>query len=238
VGPGVVPARSTHGATTWERRCGGGTARVLFTDRTHGDLSIEGPPAPLAARRRAAVPLPWSWLRQVHGADVVVVDAGPLTGRAADAQVTSRGGVALAIHTADCGPIALTSPQGVVGVAHAGWRGLRAGVVAATVDAMRSLGAGRVDAWIGPCIHPGCYEFGETDLASLAQALGPCVRSTTAGGAPALDLPAAITAALVAAGVESVEVSGACTACEPRFYSHRARGESGRQALVAWLEEA
>jgi polyphenol oxidase len=238
VGPGVAPATSARGASTWERPCGSGVARVLVTDRRDGDLSIEGPPAPLASRRRAAVALPWSWLRQVHGGEVVVVQGSPLTGLAADAQVTTRAGVALAVHTADCGPVALVSPQGVLGVVHAGWRGVQAGVLGAAVEAMRHLGAGQVEAWIGPCIHAECYEFGAAELAALERTLGPTVRGRTADGRPALDLPAAITAALAAVGVEAVERSGACTACDARYFSHRARGEAGRQAMVAWLEQA
>jgi YfiH family protein len=236
VGPGVAPA-STAGVATWERPCGTGIARVRCTDRASGDLSIDGPPAALAGRRRAAVPLPWSWLRQVHGAEVVVVDGGPITGLAADAQVTTRCGVALAVHTADCGPVALVSPQGVLGVVHAGWRGLAAGVVEATVGAMRNLGATQVEAWVGPCIHPECYEFGADDLDVVARALGPAVRGTTATGAPALDLPGAIEAALLAVGVEAVEVSPTCTSCDDRYFSHRARAEAGRQAMVAWMEQ-
>ena len=140
--------------------------------------------------------------------------------------------MALAVFTADCAPVALGSPEGVVGVVHAGWRGLEAGVVEAAVAAMRGLGATRVDAVLGPCIRAGCYEFGDADLDRLAARFGPAVRALTSGGRPSLDLPAAVAAALVAAGADLVDDHGGCTACSRDWFSHRARGETQRQATV------
>ena len=91
----------------------------------------------------------------MHGARVVVVEGpGGAAGEAADAAVATSAGAALAVLTADCAPVALASPEGVLGVAHAGWRGLRAGVVEATVTTMRRLGATRIEAVLGPCVHP------------------------------------------------------------------------------------
>jgi len=171
----------------------------------------------------------------VHGADVVVVDApGRHAGAHADAAVTATEGCVLSVQVADCAPIALVG-DGVVGVAHAGWRGLVAGVVPATVEAMRSLGAGEIVATVGPCIHAECYEFGSGDLDDVAGRLGPAVRARTATGAPALDLVGAASGALRAAGVERVEVDGRCTACSPGYWSFRASGDAQRQAVVAWM---
>ena len=91
-------------------------------------------------------------------------------------------GCALAVLTADCAPVALASPEGVFGVAHAGWRGLVAGVLERTVDAMRALGATEIGAVLGPCIRAECYEFGPADLDRVAARLGDGVRATTAVG--------------------------------------------------------
>ena len=213
-------------------------ARFRFTTAADGNLSILQDDADsLATRRRAVVDLPWTWLRQVHGADVVVVDTpGGGSGLAADAAVTAVPGAALAVQTADCAPVALLSPEGVVGVAHAGWRGLDHGVLPAAVAAMRRLGAGEVRAVLGPCIHAECYEFGADDLDRLADRFGPGVRGTTAAGAPALDVPAAVRASLAKVGVEQVDDVDVCTACDTGYFSHRARADAGRQSAVAWLE--
>jgi YfiH family protein len=230
---------------TGRRRVGG--ADVVFTDRGAGDLGHAGEHVhavrpEVEARRRAVVDLPWTWLRQVHGDRVVVVtEPGGGAGQWADAAVTATPGCALAILTADCAPVALVA-DGVVGVAHAGWRGLVGGVLERTVDAIRSCrssdvhagGASDVRAVLGPCIRPGCYEFGPDDLARVARRLGDGVRATTSTGAPALDVPAAVRAALARVGVADVDDVGVCTACSPVHFSHRARRELGRQALVVW----
>jgi polyphenol oxidase len=142
-------------------------------------------------------------------------------------------GAVLAVQVADCAPVGLVA-DGVVGVAHAGWRGLAAGVLPATVEAMRALGAEGITATIGPCIRPGCYEFGAADLDAVAAALGDHVRGRTSSGSPALDVPAAVRAALAAAGVTDVTDLGTCTACSPEHWSHRAAGDPERQAVVAW----
>jgi len=191
--------------------------------------------AEVEARRRAVVDLPWSWIRQVHGADVVVVDGpGAGAGQAADASVSAVAGAALAVLTADCAPVALASPEGVFGTVHAGWKGLRAGVVEAAVAAMSRLGAGEVQAVLGPCIHAECCAFSPGDLESVVARLGPTVRGRTAEGAPALDVPAAVAAALVRAGARLVGCSPECTVCSGRYFSHRAHKDLGRQALVVW----
>jgi YfiH family protein len=172
-------------------------------------------------------------LRQVHGAEVHVVRApGAVQGDEGDALVTMVPGVALAVFTADCAPVAMTSPEGVAGLVHAGWRGLDAGVIGAAASAMRDLGATRIEAALGPCIRAECYEFGAADLERLAARWGPGVRGRTTAGQPALDLPAAVRAALQQCGAELVADAGACTACSEEWFSHRARGDVGRQATV------
>jgi YfiH family protein len=212
-----------------------------FSERRDGDLRVSSPPRQLAERRRALVDLPWAWNTQVHGAAVrTVLDETDLevdNGAEADALVTNRPGVVLSVNVADCAAVALLSPQGVIGAVHAGWRGLHAGVVESAVDAMRNLGARVVTAWLGPCIHPECYEFGADDLATMAERYGPAVRARSATGTPALDLPMAVAAALGRARVELMGAAEACTGCDPgRFYSFRARRNEARHALAVWLE--
>jgi polyphenol oxidase len=200
----------------------------------HGEYVLDVRPE-VAARRAAVVDLPWTWFRQVHGRRVVSVGRpGEGAGERADAAVTREPGCALAVLSADCAPVALASPEGVAGIAHAGWGGLLAGVVEATVEAMRALGAGDISAVLGPCVRAGCYEFGADDLDRVAARLGSQVRSQTSDGRPALDLPAAVRAALERSGVDHVCDTGACTACSPEYFSWRARRDLGRQATVVW----
>ena len=180
-------------------------------------------------------PTPWTWLQQVHGGRVVTVTRpGEHAGTEADAAVTAVPGCTLAVQVADCAPIALEA-DGVVGVVHAGWRGLAAGVVANAVAAMRDLGATTVSAVVGPCIHPGCYEFGAGDLERVVAVLGDVVRGRTDGGAPALDVPAGVRRALVDAGVTDIAQDGTCTGCSDRHWSFRASGDVRRQAVVVWM---
>ncbi len=203
----------------------------------HGGGAVVDVRPDVAARRRAVVDLPWTWLRQVHGASVVrVAGPGDNAGATADAAVTAEAGTAIAVLTADCAPVALASAEGVIGVAHAGWRGVVAGVLDATVGEMRSLGATEIEAVIGPCIHAGCYAFGADDLDTVAARLGDGVRATTAAGEPALDVPAAVRAALTSAGVDPTNIADVdvCTACSRHHFSWRARAEQQRQAAVMW----
>lgn len=216
------------------------SGHVAFTGRGEGDMghggaAVEQVSREVEARRRAVVDLPWTWLHQVHGADVVrVTRPGDGAGTRADAAVTAEEGCALAVLTADCAPVALASSEGVIGVAHAGWRGVAAGVIEATVAEMEALGATAIEAAVGPCIHAECYEFGATELDAVTARLGDTVRATTAAGTPALDLPAAIRIGLERAGVETVVDTGVCTACSPDHFSWRARAEKQRQATVVW----
>lgn len=204
-----------------------------FTGCADGDLTPDS--IGVDGRRRAVASGPWTWLRQVHGATVVVVDGpGDQVGVPADAAVTTSPGAVLAVTVADCAPVALLA-EAAVGVVHAGWRGLRAGVVPAAVDAIRHLGAGPLKAVIGPCIRPRCYELGAAELASVVDALGDGVSGRTADGRPALDLAAGVRMALAAEGVDECIDTGVCTACSPGHWSHRRGGDRQRQALVAAL---
>lgn len=218
------------------------SGHVACTGRAQGDMGHGGRHVltvdpRVEARRRAVVDLPWTWLRQIHGSRVVVVDGpGCGSGLRADAAVTVRTGCALAVFGADCAPVGLISDEGVLGVAHAGWRGVLAGVIGATVAQMRALGAVGIEAVIGPCVQPGCYGFGPPELDTVAHSLGDGVRSMTSSGRPALDLPAAVRLALAGAGVDGGRIRdvGICTACSPDHFSWRAGKDAERQAMVVW----
>jgi len=190
-------------------------------------------------------------LRQVHGATAVVV--GDPTGASGlsrgpspatplieegDALVSGDEATVLAVLTADCAPVALGSPEGARAAVHVGWRGLGAGVVAAAAAAMRGLGAEKIVAGIGPTIGPCCYEFSPADLDVLCVAFGEAARATSRRGRPSLDLPGAVGAALLAAGVDLVVDFATCTACSAEYFSHRARGEEQRQAMFVWRVRA
>jgi copper oxidase (laccase) domain-containing protein len=194
----------------------------------------------LAVRWRAVSGVAVTWLDEVHGTDVVVVEeAGQHAGVTADALVTRVAEAGLGIWVGDCAPVALVSAEGVVGAAHVGWRGLEAGVLARAIEVMRDQGARTVRALVGPCVHVECYEFGARDLERLARRFGGGCRGRTAWGTPALDMPAAIGAALTRVGVIDVSVHPACTACAADdYWSHRARGDAGRQGMAVWLEAA
>jgi copper oxidase (laccase) domain-containing protein len=142
----------------------------------------------------------------------------------------------MVVLTADCAPIAIAC-DGAAGVVHAGWPGLLAGVVEAAVARLRSIGGGKVAAVIGPCIHPGKYEFGVDDLARLTARFGSAVAGRTDDGRPALDIPAAVRAAFDLAEVHDVDDVNVCTASNRDYFSYRRDGTTGRQGLVVVLEE-
>lgn len=185
-------------------------------------------------------------LYQVHSATVVTLDGMPVERPQADAMVTNRPGLALGILTADCAPILLVDHQaGVVGAAHAGWKGAVAGVAEATVAAMTALGAApeRIAAAIGPCIARASYEVDDA-FRERVTTLDPAdERFFTDGrtGHHRFDLEAFVAARLAAAGVGRIEALGQDTyAQEDRFFSYRRsthRGEPsyGRQIAIIGL---
>ena len=175
----------------------------------------------VAADRLAAV-------HQVHSPDVLVVGAGGLPpGQRADAMVTDRPGVALTVLTADCMPVLFADADaGVIGAAHAGWRGTLDGVLEATLDAMVQLGAARDDivAVIGPCISQSAYEVGPEFFYRFTDEDPDSGRYFNDGHGDRFlfDLPGYGLHRLRAAGVEQSEWLRFCTYAEPeRFYSYR-----------------
>jgi polyphenol oxidase len=198
-------------------------------------------PAAVAENRgrlRAALALPAepAWLEQVHG-DRVVVLPGDIGGPA-DASVTFAAGRVCAILVADCLPVFLASRDGDrVGIAHAGWRGLVAGVLEATVAAL-DCDPAKLVAWLGPAIGPRAFEVGGEVREAFVARDGGSAGAFRSGreGRWLADLPALARRRLAAAGVAEVSGGELCTHSEPaRFYSYRRDGATGRMAALAWL---
>ncbi len=207
--------------------------RGLVTTRALGDMkSAEG-----RARLRQQLPGEPKWLKQVHG--VSVVDAATSAiGAAADASFTHEKGIVCAVMAADCMPVLFADERGeAVGTAHAGWRGLCAGVIEATVAAM-NVPAGRILAWLGPAIGPGVYEIGAEVRAAFLErdARAAAAFQPTRDGHWNLDLYTVARQRLAAHGVTRVFGGGFCTASEPSiFYSYRKNKTTERMAASIWL---
>jgi len=180
------------------------------------------------------------WLHQVHGTAVAPLGASPESPPEADAGWTASPGLACAVLTADCLPVALVEPDGgCVAVAHAGWRGLAGGVLEATIAAL-PVPAERLLAWLGPAIGPAEFEVGpEVRDAMLAGDEGAhAAFRPGAGDRWFADLYALASRRLRRAGVTRIDGGGWCTFRERRrFFSHRRDGPgTGRMATLAWIQ--
>lgn len=242
-----------------------GRARAVFSSREGGvsdapfdSLNVglhvgDEPACVLDNRRRAAAlvglePAQVAGVTQVHGADVWVDlrggaelpgdvrwDGGDASPIEADALVTTRSGVALAVAVADCMPIAIAWGDAIAAI-HAGWRSLDGGVIEATLAMLRRAAGSAVAlanvgpfAVIGPALGPCCMEVGEEVAARFGSA---SIIRRDGAPRPSLDARAEATRRLerVGARVEHVEV---CTRCDPRLFSHRGEaGRTGRQSLL------
>jgi YfiH family protein len=231
-----APAGIRAGTTT---RAGGVSegARATLNLAAH----VGDDPAAVAENRhrlatRLGLPAPPCWLAQVHGTAVVDVDDAP-EAPVADAAVAFRAGRVLAVLTADCLPVVFASRDGcAIGIAHAGWRGLAAGVLERTIAALGVPPADLV-AWLGPAIGPAAFEVGaEVRAAFVGAAPGDAAAFVAnARGRWQADLPALARARLARAGLGAVTASGLCTQADPaRFYSHRRDPAAGRQATLVW----
>jgi YfiH family protein len=218
----------------------GGVSQGAYASLNLGDHVGDDRAAVAQNRARLLVHLPDSplWLRQVHGTDVA--DArSDRAGCQADASVTRETGRVLAVLTADCLPVLLADDAGgAVGLAHAGWRGLAAGVIERTVEAL-SVEPGRLIAYLGPAIGPTAFEVGdEVRDAFVAADAGACAAFVP--GAPGkwlADLYLIARRRLERVGATRVFGGGFCTHREAgRFFSHRRDRVTGRMASLIWLE--
>jgi len=206
--------------------------------------ALDAPEAVRENERRftAAIGVPPLWLNQVHGNRVLRIDRSTPPLQQADASVCSEPGVACAVLVADCLPVLLASADGkAVGAAHAGWRGLAAGVLESTVAALCEAGAcepARIRAWLGPCIGPRRFEVGADVLAAFAGDEAHFVARPRPDGSPRwlADLPALARARLARAGIAAPAGGIWCTVeDEARFFSYRRDGVTGRMAAAVWI---
>jgi len=174
---------------------------------------------------------PIQFMNQVHGDEVVEIKS-LIDDPTCDGLITSVPGIALAVMVADCIPLLLTSTT-VVGAVHVGRRGLMNSVAVKTIESMRKLGAAQIHAQLGPSICGRCYEVPQ-DLADEVIAKHPAASSLTNNITPALDLPRALIAELVAHDV-TYEASPICTLENDEYFSYRRHNITGRNAGVVWL---
>jgi polyphenol oxidase len=220
---------------------GGGTSPIRFNSLNLGAHVGDDPAAVAENRARlvraAGLPSEPCWLTQVHGVAVKNLDAEAGDSAAADAAFTRQPGRVCAILSADCLPVLFASESGdVVGAAHAGWRGLAAGVIEAIVGAM-GVPAEQLLAWFGPGIGPRHFEVGtEVRDAFLGRDTGADQAFTrNSRGRFLADLQALARRRLGTLGVTRVYGGGECTyASADRYFSHRRDGNTGRQATLIW----
>lgn len=231
-----------------------GPVRLLITDRSGGssrspwdslnlaDHVGDDASAVRANRRRVA--------RTADIEEMVVIDAEHgrsvhrvgAAGRApkSDALLTTRPELGLLALSADCVAGAVVAPDlPAVAVFHCGWRGLAAGIVPATVAALRELGADPSEllARLGPAICPSCYQV-SAEVRRQVAAAAPQAWATTSHGTPAIDLVAGTVAQLQAAGCRAIDADDRCTAETDTLFSHRRDGVTGRQGVLAVLGAA
>ncbi len=188
------------------------------------------------------------WLNQVHGTQVIDADCRNDWSDvpSADASVTSTPGKVLAIMTADCLPVLLASSDGkVVGAAHAGWRGLAAGVIEQTVALMRfkltqqAQTQSDIIAYLGPAIGPHAFEVG-SEVRDIFMAQNPasaaCFEQLKENGKYLADIYGLATLRLNALGVEQIEGGDECTLQNPDYFSYRRDQQTGRMGSFIWIE--
>lgn len=237
----------------------GGASHGRYAALNLGEHVGDDPLAVVENRRRVAgalqLPAEPLWLSQVHGTTVLDADAAPRcdatpgdrAAREADAALTRAPGRVLAVTVADCLPVLLAARDGsAVAVAHAGWRGLAAGVLEATVAAL-GVGGDELQAWLGPAIGPAHFEVGEEVRSAF------CTPGREHGGEHASEGAAAFVRndrgrwqcdlrllarqRLSQLGVRSIHGEPRCTYAESdAFYSFRRDGVTGRMAALIWLD--
>ncbi|MFP0195520.1 peptidoglycan editing factor PgeF [Pseudomonas sp. PHC1] len=216
----------------------GGVSETPFDSLNLGDHVDDRPDAVAENRRRLTehFSIKPAWLQQVHG--IAVAHADPSVVATADASWTATPGIACAVMTADCLPALFCDRAGTrVAAAHAGWRGLAAGVLEATLDSL-NVPAGDVLVWLGPAIGPQAFEVGpevrEVFVSQLPEAEAAFVPSHNAGKFMA-DIYKLARLRLAVRGVTAVYGGGFCTVTDPRFFSYRRAPRTGRFASLVWL---
>ncbi len=217
----------------------GGVSLAPFDSLNLGDHVEDSPEAVAENRRRLTehFSIQPAWLQQVHGIAVAHADPGLVA--TADASWSATPGIACTVMTADCLPALFCDRAGTrVAAAHAGWRGLAAGVLEATLGSL-AVPPCEVLVWLGPAIGPQAFEVGpevrEAFVQHLAQTAQAFVPSRNAGRFMA-DIYVLARLRLAACGVTAIYGGGFCTVTDPRFYSYRRSPRTGRFASLIWLE--
>ncbi|MFQ5547006.1 MAG: peptidoglycan editing factor PgeF [Woeseia sp.] len=236
------PAPQTIVAGTTLRT--GGVSNGAFASLNLAAHVGDDPASVVENRRRfrssCELPQEPNWLRQVHGTQAVRANSGP-TEPEADAIVTTDAGVVCAVLTADCLPVVLASEDGnEVAAAHAGWRGLSAGILETTVAAFRAKPE-HILAWFGPAISKPAFEVGAEVREQFVRESGSAAQyfSENDMGRWQADLYGLATLRLDSCGVRRVFGCGCCTHAEPRrFFSFRRDGRCGRMATFVFRRNA
>ena len=253
VAHGLRPDWAANAAVgAWMSTRDGGVSRGPFESLNLGRSAGDDPVAVSENRRRFAAQLgaPPHWLSQVHGTRVLRLGAGHArvapanpaeAPDSADAAITTEPGTACTVMVADCLPVLLAAPGGRgVGAAHAGWRGLAAGVLEAAVTALSEAARCRpadIVAWLGPCIGPRQFEVGAEVVSAFGAGPRFVERRRSDGSLRWLaDLPGLAIDRLHGAGLTQISASGWCTVENAsRFFSYRRVGVTGRMAAAIWL---
>jgi hypothetical protein len=200
-----------------------GWSGVAFSERSDGDLRHD-PNARSSLAASIGIDEAWAEVTQVHADTVIEATESGAVGEA-DALWTRQRGLPLAVFTADCLGVVLVS-EGAVGVAHAGWRGMAAGVVGKLRAAMSAAGHVPIRAAVGPGIGPCCFEVGP-EVAEMFAAV-----ATTSWGTDSVDLRAEASRQLP--GLEVWTANG-CTFHDPGWFSHRLEGTTKRLGTIGWV---
>ncbi len=184
------------------------------------------------ARLESDLSLPIQFMEQVHGNAVATIGGQIVSPPTADALITRKTGIGLAVMVADCIPLLLASSQTVAAV-HVGRKGLMNGVALAAIQKMRSFDSTEISAVVGPSICGQCYEVSQDVYDDVTKSF-PLAASKTRDGGFALDLSRALIVQLQSSGVKVVD-EGRCTVEDKNLYSYRRDGVTGRQVGVVWL---
>lgn len=229
-----------YAGTSWRR---GGVSQGPYASLNLALHVGDDANAVVENRHRLGLPSEPFWLNQVHGQ--TVVDAGRISKQdphrviEADAAYTDRVGVICAVLTADCLPVLLCDRQGTrVAAVHAGWRGLAAGIVERTLDALQ-LPSEHLLAWLGPAIGPNAYEVGEEVRDAFVRENPEAVTAFRPSRPQHwwMDIYQLARQRLLNRGVSAISGGNHCTWQEAEnFYSYRRDGVTGRMASVIWIE--
>ena len=228
------------GVRAWVTTRLGGVSTAPYDQLNLADHVGDAPEAVAANRARLLQHVPGQpcWLNQVHGKTVVTLTDAPTERPQADAALTRTRGVVCAVLTADCLPVLLCDRAGsVVAAVHAGWRGLAAGVIERTVEAM-ACPPDQLMAWLGPAIGPQAFEVGPEVREAFVQPNPAAAAAFSPGraGKWQADLFKLARQRLASLGVAQVLGGGVCTVRDAaRFYSYRRDGVTGRFASLIWL---